>query len=341
MAYLQQYARVMLSRRLLLGLTSLTLAGTMCCASIEQARAQASIIKGQDGWLFPGWESLEKVDSAGLAATIGLIQSIRGELAASKIGLVVVIAPMKAPFHQDKLLPEQKLSPEVLARYGMLLERLKKSDIPTVDAVAVMTQLSRDKRAPFFRADYHWTGWAAEAVATAVAKVISDKWRLAGNSGTGAILGEWVNERRFGDLAANFMSAEERKVIGREVFTVRKAPEQPSKELLDEVPAPVHVVGNSFVQPYLGFPQKLSNALDRQVSLTWNPGDVGPWSTFLQYLESPSFKAKHPQVIVWQFNEGQMHQSPDAKGQWEPKSVLPTAEWLERVRAALQTSSEQ
>lgn len=299
------------------------------------AFGQSAVLEGKDAWLFPGWESHSSVDQAGITRSIDLIRSVKSLLKGRKIELFLVIAPMKAPFYQDKLLDAQKLSADVLGRYGALMGALKQADVSTVDLVAVLKNNVKGKQSAFFRTDYHWTAWAAEASAAAAAQVIKEQWKLRGQAGDGTKLGEWTNERRFGDLAANFMTEDQRKNIGREIFTVRLSAPETAKGLTDDAAMPVHVVGNSFVQPYLGFPQALSAALDRKVSLTWNPGNVGPWSTFLQYVESQDFKESPPQVIVWQFNEAQMHQGPDAKGQWEAKSIIAADNWSTRVNAAL------
>ena len=58
------------------------------------------------------------------------------------------------------------------------------------------------------------------------------------------------------------------------------------------------------VQPYLGFPQKLSNAIDNPVGLTWTFGNVGPWKTLLNYLESPAFKSAQQDCAKLQPNGG-------------------------------------
>ena len=299
------------------------------------ALSQSAVLEGKDAWLFPGWESHDKVDQAGIAQSLGLIGDVKARLDDRKIGLVVVVAPMKAPFYQERLKDDQKLSASVLARYSDLIKALNRAEIPTVDLAHTFRTVVNGKQGIFFRADYHWTAWAAEAGANATAEVIRKQWKLDGKPGDGLKLGEWTNERRFGDLAANFMNDEQRSRIGREVFTVRRPAPEASKGLTDDADTPVHVIGNSFVQPYLGFPQALSNALDRKVSLTWNPGNVGPWATLLQYVESQDFKSNPPQVIVWQFNEAQMHQGPDAKGQWEPKATTASETWLARVKAAI------
>ena len=95
------------------------------------------------------------------------------------------------------------------------------------------------------------------------------------------------------------------------------------------------VVGNSFVQPYFGFSQRLSNKIDRAVSLKWNPGDIGPWATLLQYLKSAEFTGNPPQFVVWQFNEAQLQNGPDAVGEWAAQSIISPADWTARLQDAL------
>ncbi|KAG1462403.1 hypothetical protein G6F57_013956 [Rhizopus arrhizus] len=145
-------------------------------------------------------------------------------------------------------------------------------------------------------------------------------------------LGSVVNERRYGDLAELFLTPDQRKQAGRETFTVRRQAENQS--LLDDAPAPVHVTGHSMVQPYFGFPQKLSNVLDRPVSVNWKPGNVGHWVMLLEYLESPAFQPNTPQVLVWQMFEPTYAQGPDAKGLWDNASIMGADTWRSRMKAA-------
>ena len=296
-------------------------------------QAASAVVTGKDGWLFPAWESLNKVDNAGTARSIGLIKDVQQQLAREKIALVVLVVPMKAPFYAQRLPADQPLSPAVLQRYERLQSDLSKAGLTTLNIKPILQQTERGKQTAFYRADYHWTAWSAENTADATAKLLTERYRLQGEPGGGAVLGEWFDKRAFGDLASNFLPAIKRKAIGRDIYTVRH---QVEKDLLiDDAPAPVQVIGNSFVQPYLGFTQKLSNALDRPVTLTWNPGDVGPWATLLQYLESPDFAQHKPQVIVWQFNEGQFHLGPDAAANWNAKGVTSLNQWHQRIKKAL------
>lgn len=310
------------------------MAAVVFSLSTTAAHAASAVIVGQDGWLFPAWESLSKVDNAGTARSTTLIKQVQQRLAREKIALVVLVVPMKAPLYTQRLAPGQTVSPAVAQRYERLQGELNKAGLTTLDIKPILQQTEHGKQTAFYRADYHWTAWSAENTADATARLINSRYRLQGEPGGGAVLGDWFDKRAFGDLAANFLPAIKRKAIGRDIYTVRH---QVEKDLLiDDEPAQVQVIGNSFVQPYLGFTQKLSNALDRPVNLTWNPGDIGPWATLLQYLESPDFTAHKPQVIVWQFNEGQFHQGPDASAQWNAKGVTSLSQWQQRIQKALQ-----
>jgi len=312
---------------------SAMLASVLLSLSGTAVQAASAVITGKDGWLFPAWESLNQVDNAGTARSIGLIKDVQQQLEREKIALVVLVVPMKAPFYAQRLPADQPLSPAVVQRYERLQSDLSKAGLTTLNIKPILQQTEQGKQTAFYRADYHWTAWSAENTADATAKLISGRYRLQGEPGGGAVLGEWFDKRAFGDLASNFLPAIKRKAIGRDIYTVRH---QVEKDLLiDDAPAPVQVIGNSFVQPYLGFTQKLSNALDRPVTLTWNPGDVGPWATLLQYLESPDFAQHKPQVIVWQFNEGQFHLGPDAAANWNAKGVTSLNQWHQRIKKAL------
>ncbi|MDQ0122929.1 alginate O-acetyltransferase complex protein AlgJ [Pseudomonas lini] len=296
--------------------------------------AASAVITGDGGWLFPAWESLSKVDNPGTTRNIALVEQLQRQLARQHIGLIVLVVPMKAPFYAGRLPADQPLSAAVMQRYDHLQGDLTQAGLTTLNIKPILQRTEQGRQTAFYRADYHWTAWSAENTADATAQLISERYRLSGETGGGAVLGQWFDRRAFGDLASNFLPAIKRKVIGRDIYTVRHQAEQDL--LIDDAPTPVRVIGNSFVQPYLGFTQKLSNALDRPVALTWNPGDVGPWATLLQYLESPEFAQHKPQVIVWQFNEGQFHLGPDATANWNAKGVTPLSQWHRRIDKALQ-----
>ncbi|MEO8642791.1 twin-arginine translocation pathway signal [Pseudomonas sp.] len=307
--------------------------GLLLSLSVTCVQAASAVITGENGWLFPAWESLSKVDNTGTARSIALVKELQQHLAREHIGLVVLVVPMKAPFYAARLPVGQTLSPAVMQRYDNLQNELTQAGLTTLNIKPILQRTEQGKQTAFYRADYHWTAWSAENTADATAQLITERYRLQGEPGGGAALGQWFDRRAFGDLASNFLPAIKRKAIGRDIYTVRHQAE--NDLLIDDAPAPVQVIGNSFVQPYLGFTQKLSNDLDRSVALTWNPGDVGPWATLLQYLESADFAEHKPQVIIWQFNEGQFHLGPDAAVNWNAKGVTSLSQWHQRINKVL------
>lgn len=309
------------------------IAGLLLSLSGASVQAASAVITGDGGWLFPAWESLSKVDNTGMARNIALVKTLQQQLQREHIGLIVLVVPMKAPFYAQRLPADQPLSAAVKQRYANLQSDLTRAGLTTLDIKPILQRTELGQQTAFYRADYHWTAWSAENTADATAQLITERYRLQGQPGGGAALGQWFERRAFGDLASNFLPAIKRKAIGRDIYTVRHQAE--NDLLIDDAPAPVQVIGNSFVQPYLGFTQKLSNALDRPVALTWNPGDVGPWATLLQYLESADFAQHKPQVIVWQFNEGQFHLGPDAAANWNAKGVTSLGQWHQRIDKAL------
>ncbi|WGV55848.1 twin-arginine translocation pathway signal [Stenotrophomonas indicatrix] len=304
-------------------------------APVAAANQDSSIVlTGKDGWLFPAWGSLTDVDSAAVARNTALIAEAQRTLAAAGVKLQVLVLPDKALFYEDKLPDGKRLGDAVRGRYALELSGLVNAHVPAVDALQAMRQVKQGGQEVFYRSDQHWTQPAADAVAAAVAAKVKEQVpTLAGQAGSGMPLGSEIKERRFGDLAELFLTDEQRRAIGRDTFTVRRQAEQQS--LLDDAPAPVHVTGHSMVQPYFGFPQKLSNLIDRPVSVNWKPGNVGHWVMLLEYLESPAFKQNKPQVLVWQMFEPSYPQGPDARGQWDNASIMTPEQWKVRLHKAL------
>ena len=303
-------------------------------ASASAAQDSSIVMVGKDGWLFPAWGSLSEVDGAAIGRNTALIAEARAALAAAGIALEVVVLPDKALFYEDKLPDGTRMSDAVRGRYALVRTDLVTAQVPAVDALQVLRQVKQGGQDVFYRSDQHWTQPAADAVAMAVAAQIRQQLpHLQGQDGTGMALGSEIKERRFGDLAELFLTDAQRKAVGRDTFSVRRQSEQ--QALLDDAPAPVHVTGHSMVQPYFGFPQKLSNALDRPVSVNWKPGNVGHWTTLLEYLESPEFQQRKPQVLVWQMFEPTYGQGPDARGQWDNASIMSVQQWQARLHKAL------
>lgn len=298
------------------------------------AMARDAVLEGKSNWLFAGWESLTVARPDAERASIKLISDVGRLLAQKNVKLIVAIVPLK-PRYYESLLPDgSAMSDVVRGRYDRELTDLRAAGVNTPDIRDAFKAVVADKKEVFYRTDFHWTTFAAEATADLIASVVTAQGPLPGNAGSGAQLGELMNDRHLGDLAANFLPPERKRAIGPDVYVIRSAT-KPAAGLLDADSSPVAVVGNSFVQPYFGFPQRLSNKIDRPVALKWNPGDVGPWATLLQYLQSADFTASSVRYLVWQFNEAQVQNGPDAVGEWASESISSPVEWRAKVTDAL------
>lgn len=303
-------------------------------ALVPPAMARDAVLEGKSNWLFAGWESLTVARPDAERASIKLISDVGRLLREKNVNLIVAVVPLK-PRYYEALLPDgSAMSDVVRGRYDRELTELRAAGVDAPDVRDAFKTVVANKKEVFYRTDFHWTTFAAEATADLIAGVITAQGSLPGNAGSGAQLGEWMNDRHLGDLAANFLPPERKRAIGPEAYLIR-ATTKPAAGLLDADPSPVAVVGNSFVQPYFGFPQRLSNKIDRPVALKWNPGDVGPWATLLQYLQSTEFTTVSIRYLVWQFNEAQIQNGPDAVGEWAPQSMSSPAAWRAKVADAL------
>ncbi|WP_411849865.1 alginate O-acetyltransferase AlgX-related protein [Stenotrophomonas sp. LGBM10] len=292
------------------------------------------VLVGKDGWLFPAWGSLSDVDTKAVDASTALIAEAKAALAARGIRLEPLVLPDKVIFYEDRLPEGKVVSPSVEKRYDTILASLKRAGIDALDAKQVLSGVRASGADVFYRSDQHWTQVAADATADAMAaRIKAAVPTLAGEPGSGMALGREVRERRYGDLAELFLPPDQRAAIGRETFVVRRAAE--GQSLLDDGKAPVHVTGHSMVQAYFGFPQKLSNSLDRPVTVNWKAGNVGPWVMLLEYLESADFRDNPPQVLVWQMFEPVYGFGPQAQGQWDNASIMTPQQWQARLHKAL------
>lgn len=292
------------------------------------------VFLGKDNWLFPAWGSLTKIDMQGIDQSVELIKQTKDALQKLDINLEVLLQSDKSLIHQDMLPDNIRVSSEVDNRYQTILKKLQENGVQCFDSSIVLKKLKQEDKNVFYRTDQHWTLAAAEASAQATADHIKTQVpTLRGQVGTGKPLGAISTESRYGDLADIFLTPEQRKQVGRERFSVRKA--ALNQNLIDDEKAPVHVTGPSLAQPYFGYPQKLSNALDRPVSVNWKPGNIGQWVTLLEYLESEDFKKNRPQVLVWQISEATFSNGPNAVGLWNNASLMPSDVWLKRVKVAL------
>jgi alginate O-acetyltransferase complex protein AlgJ len=225
------------------------------------------------------------------------------------------------------------LTPAVTARYGAILAGLTAAGVANFDVDAVLRTVTQQM---FLRTDYHWTEWSAETVAQAAAKALQTLVSLPPSATPLPPLTAFYTQPQTGDLEG-LLPPDRQKSIGTEAITTRVI-DANRVELLDSAKADVHLVGNSFSMPYLGFPEMLAETLHEPVGVTAKFGNAGPWETMVQYLESPEFAQRHPRAIVWQFEEGLFMHGPGSTGFWDVASLMSDQTFLARVAKAVPAS---
>jgi alginate O-acetyltransferase complex protein AlgJ len=300
--------------------------------------ADQQIYEASDGWLFPAWESVSVFEQKEIDANLDLFKRAQTLFAARGIRIFFLIVPSKAVFYADRQPPDHIPSAAIQNRYRYILNGMQRAGLSAPDIQTALRTVEHDGMTAFYRTDYHWTSYGAEAAAEVIAQaILQSDIALNGHAGTGAKLGKWRNERHYGDLAQRYLSAQRRAQLGRDLFAVRRTAET-QENLLDDEPATVQVLGNSFVQSYWGFSQKLSNQIDRPVALSWKVGNVGQWMNLLSYAEASDFSQAAPQIIVWQMNEAQIELGPQDTRVWDAQSQINVQQWLARLGAALNKS---
>ena len=206
-------------------LANLIAATAVFFAATTAAFARDAVLEGKQNWLFAGWESLTTAKPAAVKSSIGLIAGASRLFAKKNIKLIVLIVPLK-PRYYEPLLPDGvAMSDEIRKRYDVLLTELRSSGVTAIDVRDAFKTVIAGKQEVFYRADFHWTTFAAEASADQVAALILSSGPLPGKTGTGMKLGDWINDRHLGDLAANFLSPERKRAIGPEAYVIRQAQE--------------------------------------------------------------------------------------------------------------------
>jgi alginate O-acetyltransferase complex protein AlgJ len=286
-----------------------------------------NVVVGKDGWLFPAWDEIRRVDLAKTRRVAQVITNAVQTMKLAGIEVAISLTPTKARVYPEFLPDGFRSSPEADRRYAVALEELRKFGTVVPDLATLFATLRRSQPAEkvYFKADIHWTPMGAEPAAAETAKAVKASLRLPPSPRPGTRLGPVVTMRyEKNDLAEQLPAAEQRN-YAFESFRVRQVVRGGQAALVEEDSADVTVVGNSFMQVGYGFPPMLSNQLERPVNLAVKIGRVGPYRTLLDYVSGQSFRTDRPKLIIWHFLEGNMEIMPDHVGTWAAGAISPQA----------------
>jgi alginate O-acetyltransferase complex protein AlgJ len=241
--------------------------------------AAIDIVKGADGWLFPGWDYL--VDERQNQTAQAVLQAVKmaGEAKARGSRVILLLVPDKARVHVE-LLPADRAAwtRHHSAGFEQLAQTLRAKGLEVETAWPA-----------FSPRDAHWTGESGEAVARQLAAKLAD---VARPNGPALPVPRWIDEKRYGDLA-NLARSRGDLSLPEDVFKRRDYVAPIAGEPV------IEVVGNSFIDTYYGLPQELSRQLHIPVTRRVRQSAPGPWQAMRDYIAA----GKNRPVIVWQLQE--------------------------------------
>jgi alginate O-acetyltransferase complex protein AlgJ len=298
--------------------------------------AASTVVIGRNGWLFPLWDRLDRLDAAGLRVVVQMLGEATGILKQARIDLVFLLLPSKGRVYR-RFLPEgARISPEVDRRYASVAADLRRAGavVPDLDTV-FREAAAREPHWPlYFKSDTHWTPVGAELAAVTTANDMRAQLRLPPSQRPGTALGEFRMMRlALGDLV-QYVPPAQRSGFGPEESPIRDvATAGGAAGLLDEDVNDVQVVGTSNVQPRFGFQPVLSNQIMRPVGLSWRPNNIGPYAALLEYVRSNDFRRQRPRAIVWNHLEADMSSLPNNQN-WQ-RAAMTSQAFLTELRRAV------
>ncbi|MBS7792419.1 hypothetical protein KTR66_20670 [Roseococcus sp. SDR] len=306
-------------------------------ASREAQAQQGGLVEvGTNGWLFPIWDRVNRVDMAAVRSAVQTVTETIGILRAGRIQVAILLIPSRKRMMRQYLPAGTQIAPEAAQRFTLTLSECTRAGavVPDLDAV-FRAQMQRDPAHPlFFKTDTHWTPMGAEVAAVEMARMMRERMQLPASPRPGTRLGDLrPMQLAAGDLVQHLPAAQ-RGAYGPEQSLVRQIlPPEGAGALIEDDSYDTVIVGTSNVQPRFGFQPVLSNQLVRPVGLSWKPNNQGTYFALLDYLRSDAFKQQRPRALVWNFLEQDMVNTSN-NPTWGTGAIAP-AEFLNQVRRAV------
>ena len=298
---------------------------------------QPSLVEiGVQGWLFPTWDRIHRVDLAAVRSTLQSVTAAIEVLRAARIQVVICLIPSKKRIMSQFLPPGTTVAPEAAQRYSLTVQEATRVGALVPDLEALFrAQIQRDPaRHLFFKSDTHWTPFGSEVAAVEMARQMRAGLQLPQSPRPGTRLGDLrTMTLAAGDLVQHIPAAQ-RASFGAEESLIRQIlPPEGAAALIEDDSHDTVIVGTSNVQPRFGFQPVLSNQLVRPVGLTWRPNNVGTYFALLEYVRSEGFRRQRPRALVWNHLEQDMLSSPGNPA-WGTAAMAP-AEFLNQLRRAV------
>jgi hypothetical protein len=272
---------------------------------------------GREGWLFykPGVQYLtQRPESLGASSSaaeaLAAIVSLRDQLEARGIGLLVVPAPNKESVYPEKLTRRAEALPGVVCpETRAVLSGLKAAGVEAVDLFELFAKARKERTGAslYLAQDSHWSPAGARLAAEAVARRVLEKGWIA--AGKVAYEEKSAPVKRTGDILRMLQAPALERSLGPETIRCAQVARRDDHQLYrDQAGSELLVLGDSFLRicqtdepGSAGFIAHLARDLKRPLVSIVNDG--GASTLVRQELCRRSALLANVKVVVWEFVE--------------------------------------
>lgn len=305
--------------------------------SLPATAQQPSLVEiGTEGWLFPVWDRLMRIDMPALRGVLQTVGEAITIMRAAQIQVAICLIPSRKRLMRRYLPVGSQVSPEAVQRYTLTIAECTRAGAVAPDLDALFrNQMQRDPAHPiFFKTDTHWTPMGAELAAVEIARQMRAQMQLPASPRQGTRLGDLrPMVLAAGDLGQHVPPAQRANFPPEQSLIRQILPPEGAAALIEDDSYDTVVVGTSNVQPRFGFQPVLSNQLMRPVGLAWRTNNMGAYFALLEYARSDAFKRQKPRALVWNFLEQDMV-STTSNSAWG-SSAMPAPEFINQLRRAV------
>ena len=319
----------------------------LCASAIASAQTESPAIVGKNDWLFFRHAMVHEALQSEVLASIELIKSVNRMLQKANVRLVVLTAPLKMDIYSEYLPDGFEVSRYMKGFNDATLARLSEGGVAVIDLKKKMRQaaLENPENPLYYRLDSHWNHSGIYIAAQTVHQ------GLLADPGLKKIYEEipavpftltWDKkpyvQSKIRDIVSYLPTgtpayAPERTkkfsvVRGRDAVSENAKVATQGGELV--------LAGSSMSGDWLGFPDALRFALQRNVSNFSLNADAGHWSLLRAYLQSNAFQTKRPSLIFWEIPGQAIENGPDLPWRVERYKTHPQL-WLLQIAALTET----
>jgi alginate O-acetyltransferase complex protein AlgJ len=302
------------------------------------------VIFGKNDWLFVRYEVVHEGLDKESQLNLELIERVSRLLRATNVTLVLVVVPSKMETHVEQLPDGFRVSNYMSGFNDSIISTLQSKGVYVIDLKKRLREaaVGDPENPPFFRLDTHWTNTGAYVAAQTLREGILATPTLRNvldETQAEAYELVWAprkfRQRKIRDItkllppeARNFPPEESRRFDASAISKQKLTLQGESRNV------GVTLLGSSYSDDWLGFPDALRFSLQRNILNFPINSDIGSFGALRRYLQNDAFQANKPKLLIWEIPERSIPVGPN--GIRLQNYRVDRTEWLYEVAALTQ-----